>query len=88
MAPIASYDWTFGLGDQQSGFYQFINVGWGATGVHLVVTDALGKTGSADGVILVYEPPPPPPPRDDGCTIWEISYDGGYTWYPLGTTCP
>lgn len=46
-----------------SGFYSSAYARVGATGITLVVRDALGKTAKAEGVVLVSEPPPPP---DDG----------------------
>lgn len=102
-APIVSYAWTIALNQHQQGFSTGTYADYGSTGVSLTLTDALGKTAIADGVISVSDPAPPPPPPPPSpppggggggggggmsCTYWEISYDDGLTWHYLGTTCP
>lgn len=56
-APITSFNWYINNSYIASGFSATFFAPTGSSGVHLVMIDALGKTGSADGVVLVSQPP-------------------------------
>jgi hypothetical protein len=70
-AQIVTFGWTVG-GVSSEGYTSSANVGVGAWGVTLTLTDALGKTGRAESTILVS--PVDPNPVDSGGST------GPYPW--------